>query len=61
MNTETQVTHITLDEGALDHIPFVQLARFLAQYDCRFERLPTNELRIIHVPPSKTWMTSAKR
>jgi hypothetical protein len=47
--------NITLDQGAFDHIPFVELVRFLAQYNCRFERLPTNELRIIHVR-DKPWI-----
>ena len=42
--------HITLDEGALDHVPFITLAKFLAQYDCRFEATPNGELRIIHTP-----------
>ena len=45
---------ITLDRGALDHVPFVNLAKFLAQHDCRFERLPSGELRIIHTPQKRT-------
>lgn len=41
---------ITLDKGALDHVPFVNLAKFLAQHDCRFEQLPNGEIRIVRVP-----------
>jgi len=45
---------ITLDEGAFAHVPFTLLAKFLAQHDCRFEKLPSGELRIIHVKANRS-------
>ena len=53
MNGNSNV-NITLDQGAFNHIPFVHLAQFLAQFNCRFEQLPNGELRIIHTPQKRT-------